>query len=900
MNRKKNLVATQEKIFLEDYKAPTFLIKDILLEFYLDPHKTKVIATYSVTPTISKQKSNDLVLNGKNLELLRIFVNDEQIDSKKYILNPENLIIPFFCGGKLKIETIIDPSKNTNLSGLYLSKSGLYTQCEAEGFRNITYFIDRPDILAKYTVHLHAPRKIFPVLLSNGNLISESYNDDTGILSRIWEDPFPKPCYLFALVAADLSVHEEKFTTFSGKKVLLQFYTHKTDIKKIFHALEALKNAINWDEERNNLKLDLNRYMVVAVPDFNSGAMENKGLNLFNTKYVLADKDFSTDIDYESIRAVIGHEYFHNWTGNRITCRDWFQLTLKEGLTVFREQEFITDFNVQNSSKNQASSAKAVKRIEDVKIIKEKQFPEDASPMAHPIRPNSYSEIGNFYTTTVYEKGAEVIRMLHTIFGENGFQKGMDSYIKNFDGSAATCEDFVKSLLEANGREDLFHIFMRWFDSKGTPVVEINEIWNPKTLTFTITLEQKNQKGLIETKPLLIPIRYKFINAKELAFPEIEKLILFKEVKKTLKFYFPNSITCEKPQISLFRNFSAPVNVIRKSSSKQTLFQLKHDCDLFNKWDATQKLYMLALLEPKKNEQEKFISYLVDGLKDILQNNHISESFKATILTPPHDNFIIERLIEKKLLIDPNAVFERKNYVLRSIALTLKNELFSLLDKISSTDVIKEYKIDPNSIGKRQLKNLIQIWLSQLDIGPDWESILKKNFYEASNMTDRIEALKSLLIIGNAVCDEAFHFFYKKFHHNDLALDKWISLQIESKSFFSRNNKKVLVIVEEFLGKNFFTIKNPNRVFAVLGTFFFKNLKEFHSDAKSYQLWAREILLLDEHNSQMAARLSRSFDNWQNYDHKYQGTMKIALEEVLSKARSRDVIEVINCLLEKK
>ena len=900
MNSKKNLDTTsQEKIFLKDYKASAFLIKDILLEFYLDPHKTKVIATYLVEARIVKKKLNDLVLNGKNLQLLNIFIDDELIESNKYILNSETLTIPFFCGGKLKIETITDPSKNTNLSGLYLSKSGLYTQCEAEGFRNITYFIDRPDILTKFTVHLHAKRKIFPVLLSNGHLIKESFNQDTGILSRVWEDPFPKPCYLFALVAADLAVYEENFTTCFGKKILLQFYTHKADIKKIFHALEALKNAINWDEKRNNLVLDLSRYMVVAVPEFNSGAMENKGLNLFNTKFVLADKDLSTDTDYESIRAVIGHEYFHNWTGNRITCRDWFQLTLKEGLTVFREQEFITDFNVECSIKNQADSAKAVKRIEDVQIIREKQFPEDASPMAHPIRPSSYSEIRNFYTTTIYEKGAEVIRMLHTIFGENGFQKGMNSYIKNFDGTAATCEDFVKSLLESNGREDLLQIFMRWFDSKGTPVVEVNEVWDSITKTFTITLEQKDRWGSIETRPLLIPIGYKFINANKLSYSETEKLILFKETKKTLKFHFPNSTTGEKPQISMFRNFSAPVNVIRKVSPEQNLFQIKHDCDLFNKWDATQKLYILAIIETKKSKQEKFVTFLVDGLKNIIQNNQLSESFKATILTPPHDNFIVDRLIEKKILIDPDLVFKRKTYVLKSIAQSLKDELLTELDEINSAGVVKKYKTDTSSIGQRQLKNLIQVWLSQLDIGHQWEFNLKKIFYESSNMTDRIEALKSLLIIGGNSSDEALQFFYNKFHGNDLALDKWITLQIESRKFFSHNEKKVLPIVENFLKKDFFSIKNPNRVFAILGTFFFKNLKEFHSDADSYKLWAREILVLDKHNSQLAARLSRSFDNWQNFDTKYQNSMKISLEEVHIKAKSKDVIEVLNCLLKK-
>ena len=533
MRKQESSQPKQKKVLLQDYKPPFFSIEEIVLDFFLNLERTQVISKFYVRPyQENKFDQRDLVLNGRNLSLLKISLDERQLGEDEYILDSNSLTLPSFRGGTLTIETSISPAENTDLDGLYASDGGLYTQCEAEGFRKITFFIDRPDVLAKYTVNLHGLKNKFPILLANGNLIKESFNKSTGVVTKTWEDPFPKPCYLFALVAADLSLHEEKFQLPSGREVLLQFYTKKPDIKKIDHALDSLKSAILWDENRNNLKLDLERFMIVAVPDFNSGAMENKGLNLFNTKYVLADQDLSTDRDYESITAVIGHEYFHNWTGNRITCRDWFQLTLKEGLTVFREQEFVADFSGNNLSGNQARIAKAVKRIEDVQIIREKQFPEDSSPMAHPIRPNSYSEIRNFYTTTIYEKGAEVIRMLHTIFGEIGFQAGMQKYIANFDGSAATCEDFVNSMLEANDRQDLFHIFMRWYDSKGTPTIDVKEKWDPINKIFTVILEQKNKNGSIEIKPLLIPIKYKFLNSDQLSFSNNEQLILLQESRK--------------------------------------------------------------------------------------------------------------------------------------------------------------------------------------------------------------------------------------------------------------------------------------------------------------------------------------------------------------------------------
>ena len=899
MKNQENTKFNQKKIYLADYKPSFFTIENVSLEIYVDLYKTRVISTYQVElKNCSKNETHDLVLDGRNLKLVNIFVNNKQIYSNKYILTDESLTIPRFSGGQIKVQTTINPSKNMDLSGLYASESGLYTQCEAEGFRHITYFIDRPDILSKYIVHIHADREKFPVLLSNGNLIQESYDKRTGILSRIWEDPFPKPCYLFALVAANLAVLEEKIIVGSGREVLLQFYTKKVDINKVFHGLKALKSAIRWDENRNNLELDLNRYMVVAVPDFNSGAMENKGLNLFNTKYILADKDISTDQDYESIRAVIGHEYFHNWTGNRITCRDWFQLTLKEGLTVFREQEFITDFNAKNLSEYQSRSAKAVKRIEDVQIIREKQFPEDASPMAHPIRPNSYSEIRNFYTTTIYEKGAEVIRMLHTIFGENGFQKGMYKYINDFDGSAATCEDFVNSILQANDREDLFHIFMRWYDSKGTPSIDIKEKWNPDSKTFTVTFEQKNSRGSIEIKPLLIPIKYKFLNAEKFSFPITEQLFLLKESKKTLNFRFPSSPPNEKPHISLFRNFSSPVNIIRKLSPEEYLFQMQNDCDLFNKWDAAQKLYLMAFIEKDPQKEKKFTTSLTNGLRNVLGDTSISEAFKALMLTPPKDSFISEKLVDQKRLIDPKFIFYRRTAILKSIALALREEFHISLNKVSQNTPSEKYEIDPISIGKRKLKNLLQMWLSQLDPTPKWKLTIKDNFFKSTNMTDRVEALKSLLLIGNSDCRDALKYFYKKFQGNPIALDKWICLQIEFFGFFSYNNVKVLNLVEGFLKEDFFITKNPNRVYAVLGTFFFKNLNEFHCHDESYELWVKEILLLDKHNPQLAARLTRSFDSWKNFVPKCQNNMKKSLDKLSKYAKSKDVLEVTSRLLE--
>ncbi len=895
-----NINLNPKKIYLKDYKSSFFFIENVEIEFFLDLENTRVRTSYIVKPNPDfLEKCHDLILNGEKIELKKFLIDGKVIDSNKYVLTKESLTIPSFPGGLIELETTINPSKNTDLSGLYASDSGLYTQCEAEGFRNITYFIDRPDILAKYKVHLHANKSQFPILLSNGNLIEESFNEKTKILSRTWEDPFPKPCYLFALVAADLSLYQEKLTLACGKEVLLQFYTQKKDIKKIHHALDALKYAINWDEERNDLKLDLDRYMIVAVPDFNSGAMENKGLNLFNTKYVLADKNISTDQDYESITAVIGHEYFHNWTGNRVTCRDWFQLTLKEGLTVFREQEFVTDFNAQNLSLIQAKSAGAVKRIEDVRILREKQFPEDASPMSHPIRPGSYSEISNFYTTTIYEKGAEVIRMLHTIFGEDGFQKGMKNYITNFDGLAATCENFVSAILQENDRLDLFHIFMRWYDSKGTPCVEVVENWDSRKKNFSITFEQKNPDGSRNTKPLLIPIKYKFINLINLCSNKSEELILLTESKKTISFEFPYFTADEKPFISLFRNFSSPVNVIRNISSEDALFQLKNDCDLFNRWDAAQKLYILTLLEVDNYKQEKYINQLTEGIKETLISNKTSDAFKTTVLTPPSDGFIGEKLTERNVRIDPKFIFERKAIILKTLANNLIDELTINYNKIKLFNETNKYNTDTISIGKRKLKNLIQQWLCQIHTTSDWQAQIQKKFFESTNMTDRVENLKSLTLLGSKSSDKALQFFYQNYQSDPIVLDKWIALQIESKDFFSHNTIKILDVVKRFLNEDFFNRKNPNRVQAVLGTFFFKNLKEFHQYEESYEIWSSEILKLDKCNPQLAARLTRSFDGWQNFELNCRENMQFSLKNVLSKATSKDVIEVASRLLKK-
>ena len=601
-----------------DYQAPNFAIQSVFLDFSLNPIKTIVQTTLKIT----RLSPGPLVLKGEDLELLSLHVDGQAY--RHFELHAKELVLHDLPSAfDLEITCSNNPLQNTSLMGLYVSSGNFFTQCEAEGFRKITYFLDQPDVLTLFTVKLTAAKKDYPILLSNGNLIhEEELSDDRH--SATWEDPFPKPSYLFAIVAGQLSVLEKTITTQSGKEKLLQIWVEKKDLSKTQHAMDSLIKAITWDENRFGLELDLDRFMIVAVGDFNMGAMENKGLNIFNTKYVLADPNSATDIDFANIESVVGHEYFHNWTGNRVTCKDWFQLSLKEGLTVFRDQEFSADLMG-------SESGKAVKRIEDVRLLRQIQFPEDAGPMAHPIRPDSYQEINNFYTVTVYEKGAEVVRMQHTLLGETGFRKGMDLYFQRHDGQAVTCDDFVSAMSDANAID--LEQFKNWYSQAGTPQVTITENYNPKDQTFTINLSQycpptPNQEI---KKPFHIPLKTKLLIENQ---QTQEFLIELKEVNQTICLEKISS----KPILSINRDFSAPVILQFTQSTSELIYLLQYDDNSFNQWEAGQQLALQAILNNSSPSQE-----LISVWEQLLLDDRLDPAYREIIFTLPAETYLHEQ-----------------------------------------------------------------------------------------------------------------------------------------------------------------------------------------------------------------------------------------------------------------
>ncbi|BCG10038.1 aminopeptidase N [Buttiauxella agrestis] len=843
--------------YRHDYRAPDYTITDIDLTFDLDATKTLVTAISQIT----RQGAADapLRLDGEDLTLVSIDVNGaawEDYRQEEGALIIESLPEAF----TLTIVNEISPATNTALEGLYLSGDALCTQCEAEGFRHITWYLDRPDVLARFTTKIIADKSKYPFLLSNGNRIAEGELDN-GRHWVQWQDPFPKPCYLFALVAGDFDVLRDTFKTRSGRDVALELFVDRGNLDRASWAMTSLKASMKWDETRFGLEYDLDIYMIVAVDFFNMGAMENKGLNVFNSKYVLARAETATDKDYLDIEAVIGHEYFHNWTGNRVTCRDWFQLSLKEGLTVFRDQEFSSDLG-----------SRAVNRIQNVRTMRAAQFAEDASPMAHPIRPDKVIEMNNFYTLTVYEKGSEVIRMLHTLLGEENFQKGMQLYFERHDGSAATCDDFVQAMEDASN-VDLSH-FRRWYSQAGTPVVTVRDDYDPETELYTLTISQHTPPTAEqqEKHPLHIPFDIELYDNEGKVIPlqknghPIHHVLNVTQAEQT--FVFDNVYF--QPVPSLLREFSAPVKLEYKWSDQQLTFLMRHARNDFSRWDAAQSLLATYIkLNVNRSQQGQPLSlplHVADAFRAILLDEKIDPALAAEILTLPSQNEIAE-LFQK---IDPQAIAA----VHEALTRTLANELADEFLAVYNANKLDAYRVEHADIGKRALRNTC---LRYLAFGEKQlaEQLVRNQFESADNMTDSIAALAASVAAQLPCRAELLAEFDEKWHQDGLVMDKWFVLQATSPA------ADTLSKVRELLNHRSFSMGNPNRVRSLIGAFAAGNPAAFHAlDGSGYQFMVEMLSELNHRNPQVASRLIEPLIRLKRYDAKRQEMMRAALEQL--------------------
>ncbi len=856
---------SQPKVkYLKDYQPSPYLIEETHLTFNLDETKTLVTASLHFTKNPANPDNSPLVLNGVNLKLLSIKINNKDVPKSEFIVEDNYLTIKQVPDNFI-LETIVEinPSANTSLEGLYKSGNVFCTQCEATGFRKITYYLDRPDVMSSYTVKIIADKNKYPVILSNGDKIEAGDLSDS-IHFATWKDPFKKPCYLFALVAGDLANISDTFTTKSNRIVDIEIYAFKQDIDKCHHAMQSVKDSMKWDEERFNLEYDLDTFMIVAVPDFNAGAMENKGLNIFNTKYIMANDKTATDKDFELVQGVVGHEYFHNWTGDRVTCRDWFQLSLKEGLTVFRDQEFTSDLNSRD-----------VKRIGDVRMLRSAQFAEDASPMSHPIRPDSYIEMNNFYTMTVYNKGAEVIRMIHTILGEKGFQNGMKLYFERHDGQAVTCDDFVNAMAEANNYD--FSVFKRWYSQSGTPIVKVSENYDPNNQTYTLTLEQHtpptaDQK---EKQALHIPVKMGLITPGGANIEE--QVIELKENKQTYSF---KNIT-EKPAPSLFRDFSAPVKVEYQNTENDLLHVIKYDNNAFNRWDSIQQIATNIILN-NRDLNDEFIS----AIKSLLNDEKLDKSLISDALLMPNETTIAESM--STILVE-NIVIARKK-ILSQLGDNLKANWLAIYETCTDS---QPYNLSQEQTAKRRLKGICLYYLMQASdqtVGTDLASQL---FTTANNMTDQQAAFSALLQSNEKdIRDKAINEFYEQWKQEDLVVNKWLS----SQAWMPQEG--AIEQVKALLKHPAYNRKNPNKVYSLIGAFG-GNFSQFHHrNGSGYEFMADMVLDIDQINHQVAARLARSLMSWKRYDEERQKMMKNALEKIKESNPSKNVYEIVSKSLE--
>ncbi|WP_276922103.1 aminopeptidase N [Frischella perrara] len=859
-----------------DYKKPDFTIIDIDLEFDLAPELTTVTARSHI---VQQNKAQDmLILDGEDLKLLTININEQPWHDYKIT---ESGIEIYHVPEEFTLTIIneIKPIDNTALEGLYVSGDALCTQCEAEGFRHITYYLDRPDVLARFTTRITANKALYPYLLSNGNRIAQGQLDD-GRHWVQWQDPFPKPSYLFALVAGDFDVLSDTFITKSQRKVDLEIYVDKGNLDRSQWAMTSLKNAMQWDESRFGLEYDLDIFMIVAVDFFNMGAMENKGLNIFNSKYVLAKPETATDHDYLGIEGVIGHEYFHNWTGNRVTCRDWFQLSLKEGLTVFRDQEFSADMG-----------SRAVKRIDDVKILRTVQFAEDASPMAHPIRPDKVIEMNNFYTVTVYEKGAEVIRMMHTLLGEEKFQAGMQLYFQRHDGSAATCDDFVQAMQDASGI-DLTH-FKLWYSQSGTPELTITDHYDQQNQQYTLTVKQVTPPTLdqSEKQPLHIPLAIELYQGSgelinlQYQGQTINQVLNLHQAQQ--QFIFDN--VKEKPIIALLQDFSAPVKLHYNYQDNELIFLMQKANNAFNRYDAAQMLLAKYIYLNVSNYQQKQSLILpdtvIDGFRAILLSEQLDSALIAQILTLPSENEIANLFT----IVDPDAIYQVRKFLLCQFANGLYDELYAIYHHHS----LPYYRITHTDMAKRALRNCCLYILSFADNKKQADLLVKSQYEQADNMTDSLAALHTAVMAQLPCKDILLTDFDERWHKDGLVMDKWFALQASSP-----NN--ALQIVKTLLTHRSFSLNNPNRVRSLIGAFVNNNPAAFHMlDGSGYHFLVEILTELNQKNPQVASRLIDPLIRLKRYDEKRASLMREALERLLKLNNlSNDLYEKITKALE--
>jgi aminopeptidase N len=868
---------------LRDYLPPDFLIESTTLEFDLRADTTQVSARLAcVRNPAAATPHAPLRLDGEALELLSVTLDGVALDPGRYEVTPEHLLIAA-VPARFVLETVvrIRPESNTQLMGLYASQDGYFTQCEAEGFRRITYYADRPDVMARFTVTLRAARARFPVLLSNGNEVARG---DEGLDRHWvrWEDPFPKPSYLFALVAARLELLEDTYTTASGRRARLCIYVEPGRLDQCRFAMEALKSAMRWDEQVFGLELDLDQYTIVAVSDFNMGAMENKGLNIFNTRYVLARADLATDYDFMMLDRVIAHEYFHNWTGNRVTCRDWFQLSLKEGLTVFRDQQYGGD-----------RYSHAVQRIQEVRNLRNTQFAEDAGPMAHPVRPSSYVEISNFYTATVYNKGAEVVRLIHTLLGADGFRAGMDLYFARHDGQAVCTEDFVRAMQDATGTD--LALIQRWYEQAGTPRLRVTSAYDPGRTEFVLHFVQSCMPGAGEPPqaPFPLPIRLGLLarDGRELPLETVEPLrgddlFLMTETAQSLHC---TGVTAP-PVPSLLRGFSAPVILEYDYDDDELALLMARDRDPFNRWEAGQRLALRALLagiaEARAGRPVAFAQAFLAACARVLEGGDTDPAFAAEALTLPAASFIAERMADDAGVVDPDAILAVRNALRRTLAESLHTALRTRYDELAAP---AGFDPAPAAAARRALRNVCLGYLVELGT-PELVSLCERQLATADNMTDASAALTAL---ANADCPArlpALAAFHARWRAEPLVLDKWFAVQASSRL------PGTLDEVRALLAHPSFDRGNPNRVRALIGSFCHGNHAGFHAaDGAGYRFAAEQIALFDPLNPQIAARLARAFDRWRKFDAGRQAHARAALDDILGlPGLSRDTAEVVS------
>jgi aminopeptidase N len=867
---------TPTTVYLKDYREPDFSITHTRLEINLDFQATSIYAHHQVVRRNSGAIS--LELNCELMTIQSVTVDGSALDSDQYSVSDGLLTIPGVPNNfTLEINNTIDPSRNTALSGLYKSGDMLCTQCEAEGYRRITPGIDRPDNLTIYTVKLVASKSDFPVLLCNGNLV-ECGDEDSFSHYTIWHDPFPKPTYLFAIVAGILGCLEDSFRTMSGRNVILRFYARDKDIDKCDHAMESLKNSMRWDEQVYGREYDLDLFNVVAVDDFNMGAMENKSLNIFNTKYVLADSNMATDVDFQNVEGVIGHEYFHNWSGNRVTCRDWFQLSLKEGFTVFRDQEFSADMG-----------SRGVKRIDDVNVLRAHQFREDAGPLAHPVRPDSYQEINNFYTTTIYNKGAEVVRMLHTIVGPKLFRKGTDLYFEKHDGQAVTTDDFVAAMEFASNRD--LSQFKNWYSQAGTPTVEVQTSYSPEKSSYEITLRQScpTRDNNNHNQPFVIPVKTALFNQHG------EKLLLNGiEDEMTIILDQPEQ-TCRisgihaPPIPSLLRGFSAPIDMRLALDDDSLEILLEYDDDPFNRWEAGQKLFLKQILD-RISVTQSSLSEIQAGNKNerlvrvvnaVLSTDSGDRGFIAELLSLPSIAYISEQVDP----VDPDVIERTRTGLKKDIALSVKPKL---VDSYNQCQAINTGRTEPHEIAARSLRNTCLDYLNSLD-DDDSRALCRNQLENARCMTDSASAITLICRSNRQDRQILLDQFYQQWKHEPLVVDKWLRAQAMAPLATTLNT------VQELTLHPGFDFKNPNKVYALILGFTHGNPYCFHAaDGSGYQFISNWVEKLDPINSQVAARLVSALNGWKKYRPDLRNKMKHTLMEISSFPNlSKDVSEII-------